>query len=58
VTVLAASLIATGLYDVVDEVAAQPVWYGSLMALYTVAAYSEPVQVSLQKPAWAVFFLL
>ncbi|MFG6196013.1 sensor histidine kinase [Nonomuraea sp. JJY05] len=40
VAVLVASLIATALYDVVDEVAAQPVWYGSLMALYTVAAYS------------------
>ncbi|MEV6032514.1 histidine kinase [Nonomuraea sp. NPDC052116] len=40
VIVLAASLVATGLYDLVDEVAAQPVWYGSLLALYTVAAYS------------------
>ncbi|MCG5214379.1 histidine kinase [Streptosporangium soli] len=40
VTVLLATLSATALYDVVDEVADQPIWYGGLMALYTVAAYS------------------
>ncbi|WP_345566123.1 sensor histidine kinase [Nonomuraea rosea] len=40
VVVLVATLAATGCYDLVDEVARQPVWYGGLVALYTVAAYS------------------
>ncbi|MEQ4722203.1 histidine kinase [Nonomuraea sp. B19D2] len=40
VAVLLASLCATACYDVVDEVAAQPIWYGGLIAVYTVAAHS------------------
>ncbi|GAA4591925.1 histidine kinase [Planotetraspora phitsanulokensis] len=44
VTVLLASVIATSLYDLADQVAAQPIWYGGLIALYTVAAYSPPLR--------------
>ncbi|GAA4233548.1 signal transduction histidine kinase [Streptosporangium album] len=40
VAVLTATLVATSLYDLVDEVAAQPIWYGGLIATYTVAAHS------------------
>ncbi|MFC4060863.1 sensor histidine kinase [Planomonospora corallina] len=40
VTVLLAVLVAISLYDVVDGVAAQPIWYGGLIATYTVAAHS------------------
>ncbi|MGN9844004.1 sensor histidine kinase [Nonomuraea sp. H19] len=40
VIVLMATLTATACYDGVDEVAAQPIWYGGLVALYTLAAYS------------------
>ncbi|GAA3130612.1 hypothetical protein GCM10010466_21570 [Planomonospora alba] len=40
VAVLLAVLAAVSLYDVVDEVAAQPIWYGGLVATYTVAACS------------------
>ncbi|SEG97926.1 Signal transduction histidine kinase [Nonomuraea solani] len=36
--VLVATLVPTGFYDLVDEVAAQPIWYGGLIALYTVAS--------------------
>ncbi|GII28583.1 two-component sensor histidine kinase [Planotetraspora mira] len=43
VTVLLASVIATSLYDLADQVAAQPIWYGGLIAIYTVAAYSPPL---------------
>ncbi|MCK2214082.1 histidine kinase [Actinomadura sp. ATCC 31491] len=35
--VLMATLAATACYDLVDEVAAQPIWYGGLVAFYTVA---------------------
>ncbi|GAA3672081.1 histidine kinase [Nonomuraea antimicrobica] len=38
VTVLVCTLLATASYDVVDDVARQPIWYGSLAAFYTVAA--------------------
>ncbi|MEU4578281.1 histidine kinase [Nonomuraea sp. NPDC023979] len=40
VTVLVTSLIVSGLYDLADSVADQPIWYGSLVALYTVATSS------------------
>ncbi|WP_082309958.1 sensor histidine kinase [Nonomuraea sp. SBT364] len=40
VTVLLTSLTVSGLYDLADNVADQPIWYGSLVALYTVAACS------------------
>ncbi|WP_043621640.1 sensor histidine kinase [Nonomuraea candida] len=40
VAVLLAAVIPTGFYDLVDEVAAQPIWYTAMVALYTVAAYS------------------
>ncbi|WP_336210879.1 sensor histidine kinase [Nonomuraea sp. LPB2021202275-12-8] len=43
VTVLLVNLCVGMLYDVADHVADQPVWYGSLVALYTVAAYSAPL---------------
>ncbi|MEV0379415.1 histidine kinase [Nonomuraea sp. NPDC050643] len=46
--VLTATLIPTGLYDLVDAVAAQPIWYGGLIALYTVAVQcTRWVRVSL-----------
>lgn len=38
--VLLASMTATALYDSGGRVADQPIWYGGLIALYTVAAYS------------------
>jgi signal transduction histidine kinase len=41
VTTLLATLIATACYDFVGQVAAQPIWYGGLVATYTVAAYSR-----------------
>ncbi|TDD51213.1 sensor histidine kinase [Nonomuraea terrae] len=41
--VLIVSLVLGESYDLVDEVAAQPIWYGGLVALYTVAAYSGRV---------------
>ncbi|WP_197289653.1 sensor histidine kinase [Saccharothrix sp. NRRL B-16348] len=37
---LAASLVATGLYDLGGDVPAQPVWYGGIVALHAVAAHS------------------
>ncbi|GII79510.1 two-component sensor histidine kinase [Sphaerisporangium rufum] len=40
VTVLLIALVAAASYDAVEEVAAQPVWYIGLVALYTVAAHS------------------
>lgn len=40
VTALLCSLIPSGLYDLADEVADQPMWYGGLVALYTVALTS------------------
>jgi signal transduction histidine kinase len=44
VVTLMASLIATSFYDVVEDVPAQPIWYGGLIAMYTVAAYSPPLR--------------
>jgi signal transduction histidine kinase len=38
VAALLTSLVATGLYDAFGAVPAQPIWYGGLVALYTVAA--------------------
>lgn len=40
VLALAASLIATALYDLADTVPDQPIWYGGLIAAYSVAARS------------------
>ncbi|MGW0802384.1 sensor histidine kinase [Nonomuraea sp. NPDC002799] len=40
VTVLLATHGAMISYDFADEVAAQPIWYGGLIAVFTVAAYS------------------
>jgi signal transduction histidine kinase len=40
VVVLVTSVCAGALYDLADNVARQPIWYGGLVALYTVAAYS------------------
>ncbi|YCK34105.1 sensor histidine kinase [Actinomadura sp. ATCC 39365] len=40
VTMLIASLVVGALYDFADNVARQPIWYGALVAFYTVAAYS------------------
>ncbi|WP_326826670.1 sensor histidine kinase [Streptosporangium sp. NBC_01756] len=40
VAMMLATLLATSLYDLVDGVAAQPIWYGGLIATYTVAAQS------------------
>ncbi|MFG1966279.1 sensor histidine kinase [Nonomuraea sp. NPDC049028] len=40
ITVLVACLCTGALYDLADHVARQPVWYGGMVALYTVAAYS------------------
>lgn len=40
VTALLASLVATSLYDLVHTVPPQPIWYGGLIAAYSVAAYS------------------
>lgn len=40
VTVLLVSLCSGALYDLADHVARQPVWYGGLVALYTVASRS------------------
>ncbi|MEV4074299.1 sensor histidine kinase [Nonomuraea fuscirosea] len=40
VAVLLGVLVPTGCYDFVDEVVRQPIWYGSLVAFYTVAARS------------------
>ncbi|PZG23103.1 two-component sensor histidine kinase [Nonomuraea aridisoli] len=41
--VLVTSLLLGESYDLVDEVAAQPIWYAGLVALYTAAAYSGRV---------------
>ncbi|WP_344490389.1 sensor histidine kinase [Nonomuraea monospora] len=41
VLVLLAVCIPTGFYDLEEEVAAQPIWYTGLVALYTLAAYSS-----------------
>lgn len=41
VAALICTLGATSLYDLVDEVPSQPIWYGGLITLYTVAAYSS-----------------
>jgi signal transduction histidine kinase len=38
VAALLTSLVATGLYDAFGDVPSQPIWYGGLVALYTVAA--------------------
>ncbi|MFB9964338.1 sensor histidine kinase [Sinosporangium siamense] len=43
VIVLIVSLGVIALYDVVEEVPAQPIWYAGLIATYTVAAYSAPL---------------
>ncbi|MEV0350625.1 histidine kinase [Nonomuraea sp. NPDC050680] len=40
ITVLIVCLFTGALYDLADNVARQPIWYGGLVALYTVAAYS------------------
>lgn len=40
VAALLASLVATSLYDLADTVPAQPIWYGGLIAAYSVAAHS------------------
>ncbi|MFC4587904.1 sensor histidine kinase [Sphaerisporangium corydalis] len=40
VVTLMATLLATSLYDLVDAVAPQPIWYTGLVAIYTVAARS------------------
>ncbi|TDD21579.1 DUF7134 domain-containing protein [Nonomuraea diastatica] len=42
IVVLLASLGVSTLYDLAGNVADQPIWYGALVALYTVAAYSPP----------------
>lgn len=42
-TVLALSVGVSLLYDLAGNVASQPIWYGMLVAFYTVAAYSPPV---------------
>ncbi|MFB4276725.1 MULTISPECIES: sensor histidine kinase [unclassified Nonomuraea] len=39
VAVLLGTLLPTTLYDIVDQVPAQPIWYGGLVAFYTVAVY-------------------
>ncbi|MFC0550302.1 sensor histidine kinase [Planotetraspora thailandica] len=44
VTTLLVTLSATALYDYVGQVAAQPIWYGGLVATYTVAVYSPRVR--------------
>lgn len=45
---LLASLAATGFYDAFGDVPAQPIWYGGLVALYTVAARStQPLRVAM-----------
>ncbi|MFF4413557.1 sensor histidine kinase [Streptosporangium sp. NPDC001559] len=41
VVTLVVTLGALALYDLSDRVAAQPVWYGALVAMYSVAAYSS-----------------
>ncbi|MEQ4720725.1 histidine kinase [Nonomuraea sp. B19D2] len=41
VIVLLVSLCTSELYDLVDNVARQPIWYGLLVGFYTVAAYSS-----------------
>ncbi|MGI5286062.1 sensor histidine kinase [Nonomuraea polychroma] len=43
VTVLVLSLCTSELYDLADNVARQPIWYGVLVGFYTVAAYSSRV---------------
>ncbi|MGP3959213.1 sensor histidine kinase [Nonomuraea sp. 3N208] len=40
VIVLVVSLCTSELYDLADDVARQPIWYGVLVGFYTVAAYS------------------
>ncbi|NUT44378.1 MAG: sensor histidine kinase [Thermoactinospora sp.] len=40
VIVLVTSLLTGALYDFADNVARQPIWYGALVAFYTVAAYT------------------
>nr|WP_231509744.1 histidine kinase [Streptosporangium roseum] len=41
-SVLAVTLAATSMYDLVDNVPSQPVWYTGMIAIYTVAVYSPP----------------
>ncbi|ETK33005.1 histidine kinase [Microbispora sp. ATCC PTA-5024] len=41
VPVLVACLLPTGLYDLVDQVPSQPIWYAGLVAVYTVAAHTR-----------------
>ncbi|WP_318782523.1 sensor histidine kinase [Nonomuraea africana] len=40
VTSMLVSLLALSLYDLADAVPAQPIWYGSLISMYTVAAHT------------------
>ncbi|MBB3729762.1 signal transduction histidine kinase [Nonomuraea dietziae] len=40
VTSMAVSMLALSLYDLAETVPAQPIWYGSLISMYTVAAYT------------------
>ncbi|MEV1067241.1 histidine kinase [Streptomyces sp. NPDC050263] len=42
VPVLLACSVVSGLYDLVDAVAPQPLWYGVLIALYGMASVSPP----------------
>ncbi|MFG1685472.1 sensor histidine kinase [Nonomuraea sp. NPDC049269] len=44
ITILIICLCTGALYDLADHVARQPIWYGGLVAVYTVAAYSDTVQ--------------
>ncbi|NUT42168.1 MAG: hypothetical protein HOV86_19510, partial [Thermoactinospora sp.] len=39
ITVAIVTIVFSGLYDLADHVAPQPVWYGPLLAMYTVAAH-------------------
>ncbi|WP_235037110.1 sensor histidine kinase [Actinomadura sp. K4S16] len=41
VAVLMVVLVTVSLYDLSDRVAAQPVWYGALVAIYSTAAYAS-----------------
>ncbi|MEU4537552.1 histidine kinase [Streptosporangium sp. NPDC023825] len=41
VVALVCTLVATSLYDLADEVPSQPIWYGGLIAMYTVAVHSS-----------------
>ncbi|MFD1500966.1 sensor histidine kinase [Streptosporangium lutulentum] len=41
VVVLMVTLVVGALYDLADNLPSQPIWYGGLIALYTVAAHSS-----------------